>query len=163
MYQYIEKIKKNDSVRIIFNYQIKTKTKTKTKTTFVMANPTKIDVNHDYMALIYEHVIKKETKKNIRDVIRDKFIEFKETDEYKNEDIDSLEWSMNYVEKDMDKDAINELCNDFGQLNILRLLPKLANVHCFYSYDDFVEDSGDLIEEFLMSYIIEEFIIADLK
>ena len=128
-----------------------------------MANPTNIDVNHDYMALIYEHVIKKETKKNIRDVIRDKFIEFKETDEYKNKDIDSLEWSINYAEKDMDKDDINELCNNFGQLNILRLLPTFANTYCFYSYDDFVEDSEELIEGFLMSYIIEEFIIADLK
>lgn len=126
-----------------------------------MANLTNINVNH--MALIYDHVIKIETKKNICNIIRENFINFKETEDYKNGDIDSAEWCIDYVEDHMDKNAINELCNSFGQLNILKLLPKFSKVHGFSSYNVFIDDCGDLIEGLLMSYIIDEFIIADLK
>lgn len=122
-----------------------------------------IDVHHDYMSLIYEHVIKVEAKKDIQDVIRGKFIEFKETDEYKNKEVESDEWVRKYV---MDKNDIKELYNSFGHLNILKLLPKFANAFCFASYDDFLEDCGycdDIVEDCLMGYIIEEYIIADLR
>lgn len=121
-----------------------------------------IDINHDYMSLIYEYIINIETKKNIIDIIRDDFSKFKNTDEYKNKNLASFDWSNKYpIDHIIDN---NDFFNSFGHLKIFKLLPKFAKDYCYDSYDNFIKDCGDIVVEvFLISYIIEEYIITDLK
>ena len=128
-----------------------------------------IDINHDYMSIICEYVIKTETqknKKNIKNIIRDEFIKYKKSDSYKNGIILIDKWSSLYTRYDMEEDTINELFNNIGHLNIIKLLPKIAKHYGNDSCEDFMENCNNddyTLKFHLVDYIIDEIIIADLK
>lgn len=106
---------------------------------------------------------------DIKDVIRNDFIKFKDSDDYKNGNIKTEEWSGLYILYDMDKNKVTELFNSFGHSNIIKILPEIAKHYGdeVEPYEKFIkkcDDNDDNILEFrLIDYIIDEIIIADLK
>ena len=120
-----------------------------------------IDTKHDYMALIYDHVIEKNTKKlTIYDKIRSHYNELIEK-LTKNQKESLYEmWVYDYIDN-MTQEEKNEAFQIYGHLNILNDLPQIAQDNCWNSYEAMVEEEGDMIETYVLIHIIKSVLGED--
>ena len=89
--------------------------------------------------------------------------------EHKKSVINDLEeefdmW-LDFYFDDVDTKFKDEIIVDFGISNLIVELPKIAEVHCFYTYDDFVKDANydkELINNMILMYIVRKYIITTL-
>lgn len=121
-----------------------------------------IDTKHDYMALIYDHVVEKNTKKlTIYDKIRNYYNEHIEKLTKKEIQKDSLyEWLYDYIEN-LTQEEKNEAFQIYGHLKILNDLPQIAQNNCWNSYEAMVEEEGDMIETYVLIHIIKNVLGED--
>ena len=116
-----------------------------------------IDTTHDYMSLIYSHVIKKEYDNNIYEIVKEDYAKIKK--ETENMDM----WESDYVD-DMDIETKKTILTKYGIENLLVNLEKIAEAYCFRSFKDFMEDNeddGDIALQLIVQYIITEEIIGE--
>jgi hypothetical protein len=120
-----------------------------------------IDTKHDYMALIYDHVIEKNTKKlTIYDKIRNHYNELIEKLTKKIQKSNLYLWVYDYIEN-MTQEEKNEAFQIYGHLNILNDLPQIAQNNCWTSYEAMVEEEGDMIETYVLIHIIKNVLGED--
>ena len=118
-----------------------------------------IDTTHDYMSLIYSHVIKKEDDKDIYEIVKEDYAKMKQD----NNDFDTDSWLDIYY-CDMEKEKKNKILTKYGISNLLVNLEKIAGDSCFRSFKDFLADGGndgDFTLDLIIMYIIREEIIGE--
>ena len=93
-----------------------------------------IDTSNDYMALIYDFVVKKEDKPDIYDTIRKDFNTFLMSDSYKPSIINGKvfivdeinSWMRNYVDNFSEQNK-NEIYNKYGHSILFKELSTIAD------------------------------------
>ena len=122
-----------------------------------------IDTTHDYMSLIYSHVIKKEEeKKDIYDIVKEDFAKIKEK-LLKIKEVDGEDAYMDighYVYK-LNDEKKNKILIKYGIGKILTNRDKLADEFSFYTYAGWLENFGG-DENAILDLIVEYIIIYDI-
>ena len=127
-----------------------------------------IDTSNDYMALIYDFVVKKEENKTIYNTVRKDYNAFLISDSYEPyiingkvfvvDEINS--WMNDYVQNLSEEKKI-ALYNYYGYAALLKQLSKIAKIYGYKSYNKFIKEE-DEHENYILQYIIENAIIKDI-
>jgi hypothetical protein len=134
----------------------------------MQSNKQIIDTSNDYMALIYDFVVKKEDKKDIYDIIKNDFNAFLISDSYvpsiinnKIFAVDTINsWMYDYINNLSEKNK-NKIYKKFGHATLLKELSAIADLYSYRSYNDFVNSEEDH-EIYILQYIMENYIIKDI-
>lgn len=126
-----------------------------------------IDTSNDYMALIYDFVVKKEENKKIYNTVRKDFNAFLISGSYEPSIINGKvfvvdeinSWMDDYVQNLSEEKKI-ALYNYYGYAALLKQLSKIAKIYGYKSYNKFIKE--DKHEKYILQYIIENAMIKDI-
>lgn len=75
---------------------------------------------------------------------------------------ESSEWLKNYLMNTLTEDDRIAIISKYGMTKFLEELPKIAKLYCWDSYNDFIEDAGDMAYGFILSQLIIQEVLKEL-
>lgn len=115
-----------------------------------------MDTNADYMGIICDYVVK--SNNDIYEEIRNEYEKFKKTPEFVGDGLDAGMWTYDYHKK-MDVVQKNKLFAKYGLVNMLKSQAQIADILCFNTVNQFLNECEDLEGNMIIHIISSEVLV----